>query len=102
MTYFLFYLLAIGDETLKREGKKEEKDHWTILEVDGVKDGEQVTVQQTEDGDQAKAMERKEHPILNHLDDPLHINGDPIRRPKIKNMKEALNGLIKDVKVKDN
>lgn len=33
MTYFLFHLLAIGDETLKREGRKGEKHQWTIAKV---------------------------------------------------------------------
>lgn len=33
MTFFLFHLLAIGDETLKREGRKGEKHQWTIAEV---------------------------------------------------------------------
>ena len=29
--------------------------------------------------------------------DPLHINGGPITRARAKKMKEALNGLIKDI-----
>lgn len=50
--------------------------------------------------DQVEAMERKEHLTFDLLDDPLHINRDPIIRAKIKKMKETLIRLIEDVKSK--
>lgn len=44
-------------------------------------------------------MEKKEHPILELLDDPLCIDEAPITRGRSKKMKEIINGLI-DVKAK--
>ena len=50
-----------------------------------------------------QAMEdtfRREHSSPTQVDDPLCIGGGPMTRAKARRMKEALNGLIKDVRAK--
>lgn len=70
------------------------------MEAHGVNDGDHVSTQQTNDGDQTKAVEEKEHSTLDVLDDPLYINKGPITRSKAKKMKEALYELIEEAKAK--
>ena len=50
-----------------------------------------------------QAMEdtsRGKHSSPAQVDDPLHIGGGPMTRAKARRMKEALSGLIKDVRAK--
>lgn len=80
------------------ENQQQAKGKMTVLQVptrqesrrgDGVKDGDQVAAKQTKDKNQAKAMKREEHPILDPSNDSLCINEGSITRAKAKKMKET-------------
>lgn len=63
------------------------------------KNGDGFVANKAKDGNQAKAIERKEHLIL-ELEDPQRIDEGSITRTRAKKMKEMLIGLSEDVRTK--